>query len=58
MAFITVEDTTDSVETVIFSKLFKEHAGLLVSGACILIKGKVSIRNGETTLAIDELKPL
>jgi DNA polymerase-3 subunit alpha len=58
MAFITVEDTTDSVETVIFSKLFKEHAGLLASGACILIKGKVSIRNGETTLAVDELKPL
>jgi DNA polymerase-3 subunit alpha len=58
MAFITVEDTTDSIETVIFSKLFKEHSDLLTPGTCILIKGKVSIRNGETTLAIDELKPL
>jgi len=58
MAFVTVEDTTDSIETVIFTKLFKEHAAILVPGTCILAKGKVSIRNGETTLAIDELKPL
>lgn len=58
MAFITVEDMTDSIETVVFSKLFKEHSELLTPGTCILIKGKVSIRNGETTLAIDELKPL
>lgn len=58
MAFVTVEDTTDSIETVVFTKLFKEHAATLVPGACILAKGKVSIRNGETTLAIDELKPL
>lgn len=58
MAFMTVEDATDSIETVVFSKLFKEHATALVPGACILVKGKVSIRNGETTLAIDELKPL
>ncbi|MHB0865993.1 MAG: DNA polymerase III subunit alpha [Minisyncoccota bacterium] len=58
MAFLTVGDTSDSIETVVFPKLFKEHADVLVPGACILIKGKVSIRNGETTLAIDELKPL
>ena len=58
MAFVTVEDTTDSIETVIFPKLFKEHAGAIVPGACILVKGKVSIRNGETTLAIEELKLL
>lgn len=58
MAFITVDDTTGSIETVVFPKLFKEHAKALVPGACILVKGKVSIRNGETTLAIEELKPL
>lgn len=58
MAFVTVEDTTDSIETVIFPKLFKEHAGAIVPGACVLVKGKVSIRNGETTLAIEELKLL
>lgn len=56
MAFISVEDTTDTIETVVFPKLFKEHANTLISGTCVLVKGKVSIRNGETTLAIEELK--
>jgi len=58
MAFITVEDTTDSIEAVVFPKLLKEHSAVVVPGACLLLKSKVSIRNGETTLAIEELKPL
>lgn len=58
MAFVTVEDTTDSIEAVVFPKLFKTHASALVPGACFLAKGKVSIRNGEVTLAIEELKPM
>ena len=58
MAFITVEDTTDSIEAVIFPKLFKEHSAAIVPGACILVKGKVSVRNGETSLAIEGVKIL
>lgn len=58
MSFITVEDKTDSIEAVLFPKLLKEHASLIAPGACILVKGKVSVRNGEPSLAIDELKPL
>ncbi|MFA6415020.1 MAG: DNA polymerase III subunit alpha, partial [Candidatus Paceibacterota bacterium] len=58
MSFLKFEDTSDSIEAVIFPKLFKEHASILVPGACLLIKGKVSIRNGETSLSIEELKPL
>ncbi|MDO8593816.1 MAG: DNA polymerase III subunit alpha [bacterium] len=58
MAFITVEDTTDSIEAVVFPKLLKTHANVIVPGACLLAKGKVSIRNGEVTLAVEELKPL
>lgn len=58
MAFLTVGDTTDSIEAVIFPKLFKEHAARIVPDACLLIKGKVSVRNGEPSIAIDELKPL
>jgi DNA polymerase-3 subunit alpha len=58
MAFITVEDATGPLEAVVFPKLFKQHAATIVPGACLLVKGKVSIRNGETTIAIEELKPL
>ncbi|MCR4333789.1 MAG: OB-fold nucleic acid binding domain-containing protein, partial [Patescibacteria group bacterium] len=58
MSFVKVEDKTDSLEAVIFPKLFKQHADLLTPGTCLLVKGKVSVRNGEPSLAIDELKPL
>jgi len=58
MAFITVEDTTDYIEAVVFPKLLKERSAVVVPGTCLLVKSKVSIRNGETTLAIEELKPL
>jgi len=58
MAFIKLEDTSDSVEAVVFPKLFKEHARAITPGSCLLAKGKVSLRNGEVSLAIDELKPL
>lgn len=58
MAFVTVEDTTDSIEAVVFPRLFKEHVKIITPGACLLIKGKVSIRNGEVSIAIEELKLL
>ncbi|HUX81106.1 MAG TPA: DNA polymerase III subunit alpha [Candidatus Paceibacterota bacterium] len=58
MAFLTVADTTESIEAVIFPKLFKEHAARITPDACLLIKGKVTVRNGEPSIAIDELKPL
>ena len=58
MAFVKLADKSDSIEAVIFPKLFKVHASAIVSGACLLVKGKVSVRNGETSLAIEELKVL
>ncbi|MHB8710629.1 MAG: DNA polymerase III subunit alpha [Minisyncoccota bacterium] len=58
MAFLTVGDTTDSIEAVVFPKLFKQHAAAITPGDCLLVKGKVSVRNGEPSLAIEELKPL
>ncbi len=58
MAFVRFEDKTESIEAVIFPKLYKEHPLLVIAGTCLLIKGKVSIRNGETSFAVDNLKVL
>jgi DNA polymerase-3 subunit alpha len=58
MAFIKFEDKTDAMEAVVFPKLFKEHAAVIVPGVCLLIKGAVSNRNGELSLSIENLKPL
>ena len=57
MLFLTVEDTTDSIEAVVFPKLLKEHASIITPGTCLLVKGKISVRNGEASLTIEELKP-
>lgn len=58
MAFVAVEDKSGSIEAVVFPRLFKEHAKTIAPGACLLIKSKVSVRNGEPSLAVEELKPL
>ncbi len=58
MAFVRLEDKTASLEAVIFPKLYKEHALLVNAGTCLLVKGKVSSRNGETSFAVDNLKAL
>jgi hypothetical protein len=43
---------------VLFPKLYKEHSGALVSGACLLVKANVSNRNGELSLALENMKAL
>jgi DNA polymerase-3 subunit alpha len=58
MAFVKFEDKTGSLEAVVFPKLFKEHALAIIPGACLLVKGNVSNRNNELSLAIDGVKPL
>ncbi len=58
MAFVRFQDKTASIEAVVFPKLFKEHAHLVTPGVCLLIKGKVSNRNGETSFAVENLKAL
>ncbi len=58
MAFVSFGDKTDTIDAVVFSKLYKEQSHLLTPGTCVLIKGAVSIRNGETTLALENMKAL
>lgn len=58
MSFVRFEDKTDSIEAVVFPKLFKEQIGALVEGTCVSVTGTVTIRNGETGIAVDTLKPL
>ncbi|KND49756.1 MAG: DNA polymerase III subunit alpha [Parcubacteria bacterium C7867-008] len=58
MAFVKFEDKTDSIEGVIFPKIYQEHAAHLNVGTCLLVKATVSGRNGETSLAVENLKVL
>jgi DNA polymerase-3 subunit alpha len=58
MAFVKFEDRTDSIEAVMFPKLYKDHGNLLTPGACVLIKATISNRNNEISLALDKIKAL
>ncbi len=58
MGFLKVSDYSDGIEVVAFPRLLKEHGELLVSGACIMLKGKISERNGEPSFVADKVKAL
>jgi len=58
MAFVKLSDYTDTLETVVFPRTMTEFKNLLVKDKCVAIKGKVSLRNGETTLIVDKMREL
>lgn len=58
MAFVTISDPEHALETVVFPKVYAEHKDNLVPGTCVLVKGKVSRRNGEPSLLVDAVKKL
>lgn len=58
MAFVKVSDKNGSIEGVVFPKLYAEKGPLLATGSCLLIKAKISGRNGETSLTFENAKPL
>lgn len=55
MAFVTLEDSTGSIETLVFSKVFTLHPSLFTEGNIILVHGKVSKREDEDTKLVCEL---
>jgi DNA polymerase-3 subunit alpha len=58
MAFIKFEDKTDTLEAVIFPKLYKEHGVSVTPGSCLVVKANVSKRGGELSLAVESLRAL
>lgn len=58
MAFIKLVSLTDSIEMVAFPEVFQNNQDLLIPGACIAVKGKLSIRNDEPGILINKMKSL
>lgn len=58
MAFLRLNDFTGTIEAVAFPKIYKTKKEVFVSGKCVGIKAKVSERNGEKSLLIEEIKEL
>jgi DNA polymerase-3 subunit alpha len=58
MAFVTLSDKTGAIECVVFPRAFKSASNGLSIGSSILMRGNVSLRNGEVSLVAEELKVL
>jgi len=58
MGFITIADKETSLEGVAFPEVFKTNQEALTPGTCVLMKGKITDRNGAKSLLIEEVKAL
>lgn len=58
MAFVRIADLTASLECVVFPKIYEEVKNLCKTDALVIVKGKISDRNGERSLLIDKIKEL
>ena len=58
MAFIKIADLSSSIEAVVFPRIFKEASDLFEKEKCIILKGRVSLRNGEKSIIIEKVKAL
>lgn len=58
MAFVALGNHTDTIEMVAFPEVFKDNQEILQPGTCVAIKGRLSIRNDEPTIALEKAKIL
>ncbi len=58
MALVRLRDYTGTIEVAIFPETYKRQKDLVVLDIPLVVRGKVSTRNGEKTIIIDEIKKL
>ena len=58
MAFIKLADFTGSLEVVVFPKTYNEFKNILQPESCVVIKGRISHRNGEVSIVAEKVKQL
>ena len=54
LAFVTLEDFTGSAEVIVFSEPYEQHAEMLREDNMVLLKGRVSKREGEVSKVVAE----
>jgi DNA polymerase III alpha subunit len=58
MLFAQLADYSGAIEVVVFPRTLQEYPTLFIPGACLLLKGKFSERNGEASFAAERVKAL
>jgi len=55
MAFVKLEDTSGSIELVVFPKVFSKTASLLTMDAIIKVSGKIDKKEDQYTVLVDDI---
>ncbi|HTR18972.1 MAG TPA: DNA polymerase III subunit alpha [Candidatus Paceibacterota bacterium] len=58
MLFAKIADFSSSIELVAFPRVLKENESLFSPGNCIMLKGKISERNGEPSFVVERARAL
>ena len=58
MGLVRLRDYTGFIEVAIFPETYKRYKSLLKLDVPLVVRGKVSTRNGEKTIVVDEVKEL
>ena len=58
MALLKLRDYHGTIEVAIFPETYKKQKDLLILDIPLVMKGKVSTRNGEKTMIVNEVKKL
>ena len=55
MAFVRLEDTTGSIEVVVFPSIFQSSSNLWVDSQLVIVEGKSNVRDGEWKMLADKV---
>ena len=58
MAFVQLANQSDAIEMVAFPETYRAYQALLQPGTCVAVKGRLSVRNDEPTIALEKVKSL
>ena len=58
MGLLKLRDYSGFIEVAVFPETYKRYKDLIIIDDPLVIRGKVSTRNGEKTLILDEFKRL
>jgi DNA polymerase-3 subunit alpha len=58
MGLLTLRDYSGFIEVAVFPESYKKYKDVIMIDVPLVVKGKVSTRNGEKTIALDEIKKL
>ena len=58
MLFLTLEDLTGTIETILFPRVYQRYQAILEDQAPLLVRGRLSVQEEETKVIAEEIRPL